>query len=95
MYNMGTKLWFLFGFLCIFQWTPLVSTKLYRVERYNMYNCDKAKNNEYVVFNKATMRIFGGKDKMVYDGYFEILQDITEEIKVSFLLKIINFYKKV
>jgi hypothetical protein len=36
-----------------------------------------------VVFNKATMRIFGGKDKMVYDGYFEILQDITEEIKVS------------
>jgi hypothetical protein len=63
----------------------LVSTKLYRVERYSMYNCDKAKKNELIIFNKATMRIYGGKDKLVYDGYFELLQDIHEEIRVKSL----------
>jgi hypothetical protein len=83
------SLHFLVTALCIYQcFAPassfsLVPSKQYRIDRYSMYNCDKAHKNEYIIFNKATMRMSGGKDKLIFDGYFEILQDINEEIRVS------------
>jgi hypothetical protein len=83
MTNIVKRIWFLVGAFCIYQMIVQVSTKLYRIERYSMYNCDKAKKNELIIFNKATMRIYGGNDKLVFDGYFEILQDIQEEIWVK------------
>jgi hypothetical protein len=61
----------------------VIATKHYRIEKYSMYNCDKAPKNEYVIYNKATMKIYGGRDKIISDGWFEVLQDIDEEIRVS------------
>jgi hypothetical protein len=86
------KFWYLIGALCIYQWVSfgstlsLVGSKQYRIDRYTMYNCDKAHKNEYVIFNKGTMKIYGGKNKLSFDGYFEVLKDINEEIRVSILV---------
>jgi hypothetical protein len=80
---------FLVAAYCIYLCIPLISNlslvapKQYRIDRYTMYNCDKGLKNEYVIYTKATMKISGGKDEIVSAGYFEILQDIHEEIIVS------------
>jgi hypothetical protein len=59
------------------------TSKLYRVDRYTTPKCIKNTTIDWIIFNKSNMRIVGGINKIVIDGWFEILQDINADVSVD------------